>query len=179
MYYRKGIDETFTEMQTGRSGLTSEEAKRRLAEHGPNTLEKGPEINFFKVFIHQFADPLIYILIVAAMVTAILQDWVDTGVILAVIALYYAVGHWNAYFNAFMYLSDSKLFPLQIVLRSILLLNQVDSTTVSVEVLYEREALKNLLKYSLIVVASVPVLMLYPFIQKYFIRGVMIGSIKG
>lgn len=99
--------------------------------------------------------------------------------ILAVIALYYAVGHWNAYFNAFMYLSNSSLFPLQIVLRSILLLNQVDSSTVSMDVLYEREALKNLLKYSLIVVASVPVLMLYPFIQKYFIRGVMIGSIKG
>lgn len=99
--------------------------------------------------------------------------------ILAVISLYYAVGHWNAYFNAFMYLSDSNLYPLQLVLRSILILNQVDSTTVSMEVLYEREALKNLLKYSLIVVASVPVLMLYPFVQRYFIRGVMIGSIKG
>ncbi|MBQ6529132.1 MAG: carbohydrate ABC transporter permease [Clostridia bacterium] len=99
--------------------------------------------------------------------------------ILAVIALYYAVGHWNAYFNAFMYLSDSNLFPLQLVLRSILILNQVDSSTVSMEVLYEREALKNLLKYSLIVVASVPVLMIYPFVQKFFIRGVMIGSIKG
>ncbi|GHU68514.1 sugar ABC transporter permease [Clostridia bacterium] len=99
--------------------------------------------------------------------------------ILAVIALYYAVGHWNAYFNAFMYLSDTKLFPLQIVLRSILLLNQVDSSTVSMESLMEREAVKNLLKYSLIVVASVPVLILYPFIQKYFIHGVMIGSIKG
>ena len=99
--------------------------------------------------------------------------------IIAVISLYYAVFHWNTYFNAFMYLSDSKLFPLQLVLRSILLLNQVDSSTVSMEVLYEREAVKNLLKYSLIVVASVPVLMLYPFIQKYFVQGVMIGSIKG
>lgn len=99
--------------------------------------------------------------------------------ILAVISLYYAVGHWNAYFNAFMYLSDSNLYPLQLVLRSILLLNQVDSSTVSMEVLYEREALKNLLKYSLIVVASVPVLMIYPFVQRFFIRGVMIGSIKG
>ncbi|MDR1263093.1 MAG: carbohydrate ABC transporter permease [Oscillospiraceae bacterium] len=99
--------------------------------------------------------------------------------ILAVIALYYAVGHWNAYFNAFMYLSDTKLFPLQIVLRSILLLNQVDASTVSMESLIEREAVKNLLKYSLIVIASVPVLALYPFIQKYFIHGVMIGSIKG
>lgn len=99
--------------------------------------------------------------------------------ILAVITLYYAVGHWNAYFNAFMYLSNTELFPLQLVLRSILIMNQVDSSTVSLEVLYEREALKNLLKYSLIVVASVPVLMMYPFVQKFFIRGVMIGSIKG
>ena len=99
--------------------------------------------------------------------------------ILAVIALYYAVGHWNTYFNAFMYLSANNLFPLQLILRSIIMLNQVDSSTVSVEVLYEREALKDLMKYSLIVVASVPMLILYPFIQKFFIRGVMIGSIKG
>lgn len=99
--------------------------------------------------------------------------------ILAVISLYYAVGHWNAYFNAFLYLSDNNLYPLQLVLRSILLMNQIDSSTVSMEVLYEREAIKNLLKYSLIVVASVPVLMIYPFVQKFFIRGVMIGAIKG
>ncbi|NLB89652.1 MAG: carbohydrate ABC transporter permease, partial [Clostridiales bacterium] len=99
--------------------------------------------------------------------------------IIAVISLYYAVGHWNAYFNAFMYLSDNNLFPLQLVLRSILLLNQVDSSMVSMDVLYEREALKNLLKYSLIVVASVPVLIIYPFVQKHFVQGVMIGSIKG
>ena len=99
--------------------------------------------------------------------------------ILAVIALYYAVGHWNAYFNAFLYLSDSDMYPLQLVLRTILIQNEVDPMMVSAEELVARESLKNLLKYALIVVSSVPVLMLYPFVQKFFVRGVMIGSIKG
>lgn len=99
--------------------------------------------------------------------------------IIAVIALYYAVGHWNEYFNAFMYLSDPQLQPLQIVLRSILIQNSVDSLTIDLSNMVEREALKNLLKYSLIVVASVPVLMIYPFVQKFFVKGVMIGSVKG
>lgn len=99
--------------------------------------------------------------------------------ILAVIALYYAVGHWNAYFNAFLYLSDSDKYPLQLVLRTILIQNEVDPMMVSAEELVARESLKNLLKYALIVVSSVPVLMLYPFVQKFFVRGVMIGSIKG
>lgn len=99
--------------------------------------------------------------------------------IIAVIALYYAVGHWNEYFNAFMYISDPKLQPLQIVLRSILIQNSVDSLTIDLSNMVEREALKNLLKYSLIVVASVPVLVIYPFVQKFFVKGVMIGSIKG
>lgn len=99
--------------------------------------------------------------------------------IIAVIALYYAVGHWNEYFNAFMYLSDPQLQPLQIVLRSILIQNSVDSLTIDLSNMVEREALKNLLKYSLIVVASVPVLVIYPFVQKFFVKGVMIGSVKG
>ena len=99
--------------------------------------------------------------------------------IIAVIALYYAVGHWNEYFNAFMYLSDPALQPLQIVLRSILIQNSVDSLTIDLSNMVEREAVKNLLKYALIVVASVPVLMIYPFVQKFFVKGVMIGSVKG
>lgn len=99
--------------------------------------------------------------------------------ILAVVTLYYAVGHWNEYFNAFMYLSNPKLQPLQIVLRSILLQNSVDTGMIDLSDMVEREALKNLLKYALIVVASVPVLAMYPFVQKFFVKGVMIGSVKG
>ena len=99
--------------------------------------------------------------------------------ILAVIAMYYAIAHWNAYFNAFMYLSTPDKYPLQLVLRSILIQNQVDMSMVSAQEMLDRENLKNLLKYSLIVVSSVPVLLLYPQVQKHFVKGVMIGSIKG
>jgi len=99
---------------------------------------------------------------------------------IAVITLYYAVGHWNSYFNAFLYLSDKNLFPLQIFLREILVLSQIDASTVSdQETLVAIQGLSDLLKYSLIVVATVPILCLYPFVQRYFIKGVMIGSLKG
>ena len=92
----------------------------------------------------------------------------------------YAVGHWNSYFNALIYLKDSSLFPLQIFLRDILILNSVSAEMVTnVNELLVREGLKDLLKYSLIVVASAPVLIIYPFVQKYFVKGVMIGSLKG
>ena len=92
----------------------------------------------------------------------------------------YAVGHWNSYFNALIYLKDSDLFPLQIFLRDILILNSVSAEMVTnVNELLVREGLKDLLKYSLIVVASAPVLIIYPFVQKYFVKGVMIGSLKG
>ena len=91
-YYNKTIEETFGELQTQPSGLSSEDAVRRLKVYGGNTLEKGRQLNVLKVFIHQFADPLIYILIISAFVTAILQDWVDTGIILAVITLNAIVG---------------------------------------------------------------------------------------
>jgi len=87
MYHMKTIDETFTELEASHAGLSEEEAKRRLEIYGPNSLEKGKRLNVVKVFIHQFTDPLIYILIIAAIVTAFLQDWVDTGVILVVITL--------------------------------------------------------------------------------------------
>jgi Ca2+-transporting ATPase len=95
IYHDKTINETFDELKARPSGLTSDEAKRRLGIYGLNTLEKGPEINVFKVFIHQFADPLIYILIIAAAVTALLQDWVDTGVILVVITINAIIGFWQ------------------------------------------------------------------------------------
>ncbi|MCZ8514767.1 carbohydrate ABC transporter permease [Paenibacillus filicis] len=103
-----------------------------------------------------------------------------SGPIVAVIALFYAVGHWNSYFNALLYLKDRGLYPLQLVLRSILIQNQIDPSMVTNEEdLIARQGLADLLKYSLIVVATVPVLIIYPFVQKYFVKGIMIGSIKG
>ena len=100
--------------------------------------------------------------------------------ILAVLALYYAVGYWNSYFSALLYLRDTDLFPLQVILRNILLGNQINAEMISnADQLVRSQGLVDLLKYSLIVVASAPILILYPFVQKYFIKGVMIGSIKG
>ena len=103
-----------------------------------------------------------------------------SGPIMAVVALYCAVGIWNGYFDAFLYLTKSSLQPLQIVLRDILLLSKMDSTMVGdVKDLAMRQGLTNLLKYAVIVVSSLPLLMLYPFVQKYFVKGIMIGSLKG
>ena len=103
-----------------------------------------------------------------------------TAVNTAVNTLFYAVGHWNAFFNAFIYLNDDRLFPLQIVLREILIANDIDLELTGDVIDDEaRQGLRELLRFSPIVVASVPVLMMYPFVQKYFVRGVMIGSIKG
>jgi len=100
--------------------------------------------------------------------------------IIAVLALYYAVGHWNSYFNALIYLNNEKLYPLQLVLRQILVMNQIDASELTdVEELIARQGLADLLKYSLIVVSTAPILCVYPFIQKYFMKGVMIGSLKG
>jgi len=100
--------------------------------------------------------------------------------ILAVMTLMYAVGHWNAYFDALIFLRSAELFPLQIVLRNILILNTIDPSMVSdVDQLLAQQGLKDLLKYSLIVVASAPVMIIYPFVQKHFVKGVMIGSLKG
>ena len=100
--------------------------------------------------------------------------------LLSVLGLYYAVGHWNSYFDAFLYLSDQEMMPLQIKLRSILIINQMDEAFLGDESNKEaRENLADLLKYALIIVSSVPVLVLYPFVKKYFVKGVMLGSLKG
>lgn len=100
--------------------------------------------------------------------------------VIAVITLFYALSHWNAFFNAFLYLNNKKLFPLQIVLRDILISTSIDpSLVMDPETMAARQGLADLLKYSLIVVASAPMICLYPFVQKFFIKGVMIGSIKG
>jgi multiple sugar transport system permease protein/putative aldouronate transport system permease protein len=103
-----------------------------------------------------------------------------SGPIIAVNALFYAIGHWNSYFTAMIYISDQSLYPLQLVLREVLVQGNVDLTMVAdVKELLARQNLRELLKYSLIVVASVPLLMVYPFVQKHFVRGVLIGSLKG
>ena len=103
-----------------------------------------------------------------------------SGPIIAVISLYCAVGIWNSYFDAFIYLSDKNRFPLQVVLRNILILNQMDMSAVAdLRDMASRQGMSNLLKYAVIVVSSAPLLALYPFVQKYFVKGIMVGSVKG
>lgn len=110
-----------------------------------------------------------------------------SGPILAVITLFYGVNHWNSFFPALIYLRDRSLRPLQIVLREILIENSprmmaemMESLSPEqLEQMTKREYLQALLQYSLIIVATFPVLAVYPFVQKYFVRGVMIGAIKG
>ena len=100
--------------------------------------------------------------------------------ILAVMLLYYAVWHWNDFFTALIYTSDPKLSPLQLVLRELLVLNKIEGQlTESAATIAGRMGMYELLRYAIIVVASVPVLVIYPFVQKHFVKGVMIGSIKG
>lgn len=100
--------------------------------------------------------------------------------IIAVIALYYAVAQWNGYFNALIYLNKQNQYPLQMVLREILLSSQsVQADVTDVDAIQEMQRIAATIKYGVIVVASLPMLALYPFIQKYFVKGVMIGSVKG
>lgn len=98
--------------------------------------------------------------------------------IIAVIMLYYAVAQWNEYFKALIYLRDEELQPLQMVLRSILIQNQSFDGSAS-EGVAEAQNLFDLIKYSVIVVSTIPIIAVYPFIQKYFTKGVMIGAVKG
>lgn len=100
--------------------------------------------------------------------------------ILAVLALYYGIGHWNTYFNALIYLKSPELQPLQIALRELLVINKVDPTLVTnVKAIADMQGLTDLLKYSVIVVSSLPLLLIYPFVQKHFVKGIMVGSVKG
>jgi putative aldouronate transport system permease protein len=102
--------------------------------------------------------------------------------IIAVIGLFYAVGHWNSYFNALIFLRDQELFPLQLVLKNILLKTNAIIALMpqtSREAIEEQQKIAQSLKYGVIIVASFPILMIYPFVQKYFVQGVMIGSVKG
>ena len=100
--------------------------------------------------------------------------------ILAIMVLYYAVGHWNSFFNGLIYVTDNKLYPLQLILRDILITGQsVDPTTLDPDSLELMRQIARTIKYGVIIVSSLPVLILYPFVQKYFVKGVMIGSVKG
>ena len=100
--------------------------------------------------------------------------------IFAVITLYYAVAHWNAYFNAMMYLRQRELYPLQLVLRDILSVSNIDLSQINdAELLAQMIGAADVMKHSLIVVSTVPILVAYPFVQKFFEKGVMIGSVKG
>jgi putative aldouronate transport system permease protein len=99
--------------------------------------------------------------------------------ILAVLVLMYAVGQWNAYFDALIYLKSANLFPLQLVLRSIIIQNNSAGGAMDVGKMVEKQQLSELLKYSLIVVATLPVLVIYPFVQRYFVQGMLVGSVKG
>lgn len=99
--------------------------------------------------------------------------------IIAVTALFYAVGHWNAFFNAIIYLRKQSLYPLQIILREILLQNNLEILSGDTVGMYEKIMKGETMKYSVIMVSSLPVLLMYPFVQKYFVKGIMVGAIKG
>jgi putative aldouronate transport system permease protein len=105
--------------------------------------------------------------------------------VIAVMALFYTVGHWNSFFNALLYINNRNLYPLQLVLRSILIMNQqinidmIGMDTEEIILAIQRANLVEAMKYGIVFIASVPVLVAYPFVQKYFVKGVMIGSLKG
>jgi putative aldouronate transport system permease protein len=100
---------------------------------------------------------------------------------IAVLVLFYAVGHWNDYFSALIYLKDKSLMPLQTVLRDILIMGKIDMTSGSVDMAAVTAKLKvaQTLRYSVIVVSTVPLMLVYPFIQKHFVKGIMLGAVKG
>jgi putative aldouronate transport system permease protein len=100
------------------------------------------------------------------------------GPIIAVMVLFYGVGQWNQWFSAAIYLQDSLKWPLQLVLRGILLANNTDSMMANIVDL-DKQNISETIQYATIVIATVPILCVYPFLQKYFVKGVMIGAVKG
>ncbi|MBU7316626.1 carbohydrate ABC transporter permease [Paenibacillus oleatilyticus] len=100
--------------------------------------------------------------------------------VIAVMVLFHTVGFWNSFFDALIYLNSDKLWPLQLVLRNILVQNQVDAKVlVDVDSYLAKMRVTELIKYGVIIISSGPLLVLYPFLQRYFVKGVLIGSIKG
>ncbi|MBM6385979.1 MAG: carbohydrate ABC transporter permease [Paenibacillus sp.] len=103
-----------------------------------------------------------------------------SGPVLAVMVLFYAVGHWNSYFNALIYLSDRDKYPLQLFLREILVQGQMqEMVDISDDSLARSMMDAEAIKYAAVIITNLPMLILYPFLQKYFIKGVMIGAVKG
>jgi len=98
--------------------------------------------------------------------------------VLAVVALYYAVGHWNNFFSALLYLRNRELMPLQVILRQILMASQISEMQPGLQAV-ERAMVQYTIKHATIIVSTVPILLLYPFLQRYFVKGVMIGALKG
>ncbi|WP_169087376.1 carbohydrate ABC transporter permease [Paenibacillus sp. PL91] len=105
--------------------------------------------------------------------------------IIAVMALFYGVGNWNSYFSALIYLNDAAKYPLQLVLRQILVLQEMSAQgggaldAASASALNNKAEIASLVKYAVIIVATAPIIAIYPFLQRYFVQGVMIGSVKG
>ena len=100
--------------------------------------------------------------------------------IIAVMVLFYGVGHWNAFFNALIYLTESSRYPLQLVLRSILIQNTASQDMLGdLDTMGSRVMMAETIKYALIIVSTLPMMVLYPFLQKFFEKGVMVGAIKG
>lgn len=97
--------------------------------------------------------------------------------VMAVMVLFYAVSHWNSYFNAMLYLNKEELYPLQMLLRKILI--QYEQSDLMADVMEGRDAVGQTIRYATIIISSLPIISVYPFLQKYFVKGVMIGAIKG
>jgi putative aldouronate transport system permease protein len=102
-----------------------------------------------------------------------------SGALIAVLTLFYTVAHWNSFFAGLIYLQDYAKYPLQLILRDILLAYKVTGAADDAKTLSEMQRIADLMKYALIFVASFPVMVLYPFLQRYFVKGVMVGAIKG
>lgn len=98
---------------------------------------------------------------------------------LAVMVLYYAVEHWNSWFRASLYLNTRTKFPLQMILREILISNDTTSMSTGGSAIEDQQAIGETIKYAVIVIATIPILCVYPFLQKYFVKGVMVGAVKG
>ncbi|MCS7462180.1 carbohydrate ABC transporter permease [Paenibacillus doosanensis] len=103
--------------------------------------------------------------------------------IIAVMALYYGVTHWNSYFSAIIYLKDRSLYPLQLILREILVQNQMSDTMMmtgdDMEAMAKQARIADIIKYAVMIVSSLPIIIVYPFMQRFFMKGVLIGSVKG
>ena len=101
--------------------------------------------------------------------------------IVAVLALWVAVGQWNSYFNPMIYLNSENKYTLQLILRRILLMSQINLSSSNIDParIAENQYLSEMLKYATIIISSLPLMLIYPFVQKYFVKGVMIGSVKG